>query len=76
MLPTSTVIVSRLTMQTDNGKAAITFSNLIKHFVQLEIDCIDNANIKEVNLDKKGVRINKIGKNRFELNFLQKIWNL
>ena len=32
--------------------------------------------IKEVHLGKKGLHLNKKGKNRLELNFLQKLWNL
>ena len=41
MLPTSEMIVSRVTMQTDNNKAALTFSNLSKRFGKLEVDCVD-----------------------------------
>ena len=41
MLPTSEMIVSRVTMQTDNNKAARTFSNLSKSFGKLEVDCVD-----------------------------------
>ena len=43
---------------------------------QLEVDFIDNVNIKEVHLGKKGLHLNKKGKNRLELNFLQKLRNL
>lgn len=41
MLPTSEMIVSRVTMETDNNKAALTFSNLSKRFGKLEVDCVD-----------------------------------
>ena len=40
---------------------------------QLEVDFINNVDIKEVHLGKKG--INKKGKNGLELNFLQKLRN-
>lgn len=41
MLPTSEIIVSRVTMETDNNNAALTFSNLSKRFGKLEVDCVD-----------------------------------
>ena len=75
-LPTYRMIVSRPTIRTDNGKAALTLSNFNKLLGQLEVDFIDNVNIKEVHLGKKGLHLNKKGKNRLELNFLQKLRNL
>ena len=75
-LPTCRVIVSRPTIRTDNGKAALTLSNFNKLLGQLEVDFIDNVNIKEVHLGKKVRHLNKKGKNRLELNFLQKLRNL
>ena len=70
------MIVSRPTIRTDNGKAALTLSNFNKLLGQLEVDFIDNVNIKEVHLGKKGLHLNKKGKNRLELNFLHKLRNL
>ena len=75
-LPTCRVIVSRPTIRTDNGKAALTLSNFNKLLGQLEVDFIDNVNIKEVHLGKKGLHLHKKGKNRLELIFLQKLRNL
>ena len=75
-LPTYRMIVSRPTIRTDNGKAALTLSNFNKLLGQLEVDFIGNVNIKEVHLGKKGLHLNKKGKNRLELNFLQKLRNL
>ena len=57
------MIVSRLTIRTDNGRAALTLSNLNKHLGQLEVEFIDNVNIKKVHLGKKGLHLNKKGKN-------------
>ena len=76
MLPTCRVIMSRPTMRTDNGKAALTLSSLNKNLGQLEVDFIDNVNIKEVHLGEKEQHLNKKGKNRLELNFLQRLRNL
>ena len=53
------MIVSRRTIRTDNGKAALTLSNFNKHLEQLEVDFIDNVNIKELHLGKKGLHLNK-----------------
>ena len=58
-LQTYRVIVSRPTIWTDNGKAALTLSNFNKHLGQLEVDFIDNVNIKEVHVGKKGLHLNK-----------------
>ena len=76
MLPTCRVIVSRPKVQTDSGNAALTSSNLNKYLGQLEVNFIDNVNIKEVHPGKKRQHLNKKGKNRLELNFLQKLRNL
>ena len=75
-LPTCRVIVSRPTIRTDNDKAALSLYNFNKILRQLEVDFIDNVNINEVHLDEKGLHLNKKGKNRLELNFLQKLQNL
>ena len=63
------MIVSRPAICTDNGKPALTLSNCNKLLGQLEVDFIDNVNIKEVHLSKKGLYFNKKCKNRLELNF-------
>ena len=55
------------------AKAALTLSNLNKHLGQLEVDFIDNVNMKEVRLAKKVLHLKKNGKNWFELSFLQKL---
>ena len=67
------MIVSRPTIRTNNGKVALTLSNFNKLLGQLEVGFIDNVNIKEVHLGKRGLHVNKKGKNRLELNFLQKL---
>ena len=58
------------------AKAALVLYNLNKHLGQLEVDFIDNMNIKELHLGKKSLHLNKKGKNRFELKSLQKLRNL
>ena len=58
-LPTCRAIFSRPTIWNDNSKAALTLSNFNKLLGQLEEDFIDNVNIKEVNLGKKDLHLNK-----------------
>ena len=70
------MIVARQTIRSDNGKTDLTLSNLNKHLGQLEVDFIDNVNIKKLHLGKKSLHFNKICENRFELNLLQKLRNL
>ena len=45
-LPTCRVIVSRIMIRTDNGKAALTLSNFNKLFAQFEVDFINHVNIR------------------------------
>ena len=75
-LPTCRVIVSRPTIRTHKNKAVLNLSNFNKLLRQLEVEFSDNVNIKEVHLGKKGLHLNRKGKNRLELNFLQKLRNL
>ena len=42
---------------------------------QLEVDSVNNVNIKEVHLGNKGLHLHKKGEKRLELNFLQKLRN-
>ena len=76
ILPTCRVIAARQTIRSDNGKTALTLSNLNKHLGQLEVDFIDNVNIKKLHLGKKSLHFNEICEKRFELNLLQKSRNL
>ena len=76
ILPTCRVIMSRPTIRTDSGKAAQTLSNFDKHLRQLEVNFIDNANIKEIHIGKKGLHLNKKSKKRLELNFFYKNYGI
>ena len=57
-LPRCKVILSRPTIRKDNGKAALTLKHLNEHISQLETESIDNSNIKETHLGKKGLHLN------------------
>ena len=65
VLPTGRVIVSRVSMRSENGKF-VTLSNLNKDLEQLEAYFFDNANIREVHLGKKDLHLNKNGKDRLK----------
>ena len=64
------------TIRTDNGKAALTLSNFNKLLGQFEVDFIHNVNIKEVRLCKKGLHLNKKGKNsenlRLDVDYMER----
>ena len=54
-LPQCKVWLSFLTLGTDNGKATLTVSQLVNHLLNLNIDVIDNRNIKSRHLSQKGL---------------------
>ena len=43
--PETKVVISAPIVRTDNGKAALTIRNIIKHLQQLDIEIINNENI-------------------------------
>ena len=57
-LPTCRVLISTLTLRTDDGKAQITVRKLTKHILQLKIDTINNNNINVRHLGGKGLHLN------------------
>ena len=56
-LPKCKVVISTPTLCTDDGKAALTVSQLTKHLLQLDICIIDNRNISARNLGNKGLHL-------------------
>ena len=69
MLPPFRVIVCRPTMRTDICKAVLTSSNLNTNLGQLKEEFINNVNIKEVHLGKKGQHLNE-KKVRLDLSWI------
>ena len=57
----------------DDSRVDVTLPKLNEFSGQLEVDCIDNVNIKEVQLGKKGLHLNKKGKIGVELKFSLKL---
>ena len=72
-LPTCKFTLSTPTLRSDNGKAALTVSQLSKHLLELDIDVVDNNNIKSKHLSRKGLHLNGIGNRRLAKNFLEYI---
>ena len=70
-LPTSKVIISSPVLRTDNGKAMLTLKNLNKLMKELKINIIDNDNIKEQHLGRKGLHLNGKGTSRLAMNFIE-----
>ena len=76
-LPTCRVLISTLTLRTDDGKAQIMVRKLTKHILQLKIDTINNNNINVRHLGGKGLHLNQSGSNLLSKNFvnaIQKFW--
>ena len=65
--------ISTPALRTDDGKAALTVSQLTKHPLQLDIDSIDDRNINARNLGNKGLHLNPRGTNRLAKNLLSSI---
>ena len=72
-LPQCKVWLSTPTLRTDNGKATLTVSQLVNHLLNLNIDVIDNRNIKNRHLSRKGLHLNDSGSKLLARNFLEKI---
>ena len=69
-LPECKVWLSTLTLRTDNGKANLTVSQLVNHLLNLNIDLIDNRNIKNRDLS---LHLNDSESILLARNFLEKI---
>ena len=62
------VIVSKLTVRIDHGKANLTLRNVNKHLETLNLEYFENGNISAQHLDRKGFHLNSKGKSRLALN--------
>ena len=74
-LPDCNIIISTPVKRTDDGKAMLTIKKVSEIACQLELNTIDNSNINENHLGKKGLHLNRKGTGRLVLNFLNKIKN-
>ena len=72
-LPQYKVRLSTPTLRTDNEKSTLTVSQLVNHLLNLNIDVIDNRNIKSRHLGRKGLHLNDSGSKLLARTFLEKI---
>ena len=72
-LPQCKVWLSTPTLRTDNGKATLTVSQLVNHLLNLNIDVINNRNIKSRHPSRKGLHLNDSGSKLLSRNLLEKI---
>ena len=59
--PGSDVCLSTPAIRTDRGKEALTVFHLTNHLLQLEINIIDNRNITNKHLNRRGLHVNVSG---------------
>ena len=71
--PSTKIIISTPITRTDNGKAALTVRNVNKHLNQLVLEIVDNKNITNKDLGKKGLHLSKTGKIKFAKNIKSKL---
>ena len=71
--PETKVVISAPIVRTDNGKAALTIRNIIKHLQQLDIEIINNEDINHKDLGRKGLHLPKYGKSKFAKNLKSKL---
>ena len=74
-LPKCRVITSKLIVRTDNTKANTTIRNKNRLIKELQIQTVDNSNISERHLGKRGLHLNQEGNTVFASNLLHAIRN-
>ena len=76
ILPGTTVILSQPTIRADNSKANYTIKQLITKLNNLNIKVMDNTNIHDEHLGKKGLHLNGRGTGKLALNIMSLIRHL
>ena len=68
--PQCQTIFSTPTIRSDKAKANLTVRQLTNHLLQLEIDVVDNRNITDRCIGRKGLHLNISGTIQLAKNFL------
>ena len=76
ILPNCQVIFSQPKLRVDNGKAALTLNRLNEYYSEINVDIVNNDDIKVKHIDQKGLHLNPKEKGRLPLNFIHKIKGL
>ena len=74
-LPKNCVIISNLIARTDNTKVNSTIRKTNRLIKELQIQTVDNSNISEKHLGKRGLLLNQEGNTVFASNLLHAIRN-
>ena len=69
-LPDCGISISCPILRTDNSKANLTLVHLDRYLKALSINIIDNSNICEVHLGRKGLHLNGRGNKQLAANFI------
>ena len=75
-LPGSTVIISQPIVRYDDPRASLTIVNLLRKMAALNVKIMDNSNITDIHLGKKGLNLNGKGNGRLALNIISLIREL
>ena len=75
-LPGVMVILSQPIIRTDNPKAGLTLKYLCDNLNRLNVYVLDNSNISEIHLGRKGLHLNGRGTGRLALNIISMIKQL
>ena len=71
ILPDCKIVCSSLIKRYDDAKAQMTVNMCNNKLKELDIDYIDNGNINETHLGKKGLHLNSYGIGKLALNFIK-----
>ena len=74
-IPKCQVIISKIIKRTDNSKANSVNQNVNRLMKESKIRCIDNDNIMDKHLGKRGLHLNQQGNVIFASNLLNAIRN-
>ena len=72
-LPNCRVVFLQPTAREDNEKGALTLHHLNKHFSELNLDVLNNSNIRVKHASQKGLHLNPNENSSLALNFIHKI---
>ena len=70
------VIISKPLLRIDNPKARITLDRVSTKLENLNISTLDNSNITDIHLGRKGLHLNRRGNGRLALNLMSLIREL
>ena len=73
MVPNCKLVCSSLITRYDDAKAQMTVNMSNRKLKEMDMDFIDNSDITEMHLGKKGLHLNKHGIGKLAINFVKYI---